>query len=421
MDRGLSRSPSARGMVIGIAVMTIARIGKTIRAGSVQVPGRLALMFLVFGIAFLPQMASAKIVPQVPSTDDAPIALMMDLSSGQTLFSRDADRRFMPASLTKVMTVFTAFEWMREGKLFPQQVMTVKPQIFREWGGVGSTMFLPLGAQVTVDQLLHGITTVSANDGAATLGDGAAGSLKAWVAAMNAEARKLGMNNSHYGTANGWMDDGRTFVTARDLATLASAMITRYPDLYHRYFGALSLRYNGITQRNHDPITGVIPGADGIKTGFTNQAGYGFLGSAEREGRRLIMVVAGSPTGRQRDEAARNFMEWGFQAFDSRPLFKAGERIATARVQNGAVRKLGMVSPRMVRVDVTRNTHPRITLAVRYEGPLRAPITKGDAIGHLSIRLDGREAGIVPLFAERDVATANLWQRIFNGIAGWFG
>ncbi|MEO1967893.1 MAG: D-alanyl-D-alanine carboxypeptidase family protein [Sphingomonadaceae bacterium] len=363
--------------------------------------------------------APGNISPAIPSAQDAPIALLIDLSSGQTLFARDIDRRFMPASMTKVMTVFTAFEWMHEGKLFPQQVITVTPDIFDKWHGVGSTMFLPENARVTVDQLLHGITTVSANDGAATLAHGAAGSVAKWVAAMNSEARSIGMTNSHYGTPNGWMDQGGTFVTARDLAILAKAMIERYPDYYHRYFGARTLTYNGITQRNHDPITGVVPGADGIKTGFTNQAGYGFLGSAERNGRRLVMVVATSPTGKQRNKAARELMEWGFDAFDSRVLFGANTKIAKARVQNGGLSRVKLISPQPIRVDVPSGTHPKISLNIRYFGPLRAPIAKGEHVADLLISIDGREVSTRPLVSDRAVSTATIMQRIFNGFARW--
>ena len=363
--------------------------------------------------------ARTTITPAIPSAQDAPIALLIDLSSGQTLFARDIDRRFMPASMTKVMTVFTAFEWMHRGKLFPQQVITVAPEVFDKWHGVGSTMFLPKDARVTVDQLLHGITTVSANDGAAALAHGAAGSIAKWVAAMNREARSIGMTNSHYGTPNGWMDQGGTFVTARDLATLATAMIERYPELYRRYFGARTLTYNGITQRNHDPITGVVPGADGIKTGFTNQAGYGFLGSAQRNGQRLVMVVATSPTGRQRNKAAREFMEWGFDAFDSRLLFGANTQIAKAKVQNGGLSRVKLVSPRPIRVDVPKGTHPEVGLKVRYFGPLRAPIAQGEHVADLIVSIDGKEVSTRPLVSDRAIGTATIVQRIFNGFARW--
>lgn len=367
------------------------------------------------GAAAAPQRAA----PAVPSAEDAPIALLVDLSSGQTLFEREADRRFMPASITKAMTTYVAFERMAQGKLFPQQVTAMRPETFKRWHGVGSTMYLAENAPVTIAALLHGVTTVSANDGAVVLAEAALGSLDAWVAEMNRTARALGMRDSHFGTANGWMDEGRTFTTARDLVTLASAMLQRYPMLYRQYVGAQTMSYNGIAQRNHDPITGVVPGADGIKSGFTNQAGYGFLGSAQRGGRRLVMVVAGSPTGRQRNEAARAFMEWGFQAFESKILFPMGMRLATVKVQNGGLRHVDAVAPRPIRLALPRGARPEVTLKVRYEGPVRAPITQGQRIAELAIFFDGRQVSALPLVAKHSVASASQLQRVFNGIAGW--
>ena len=250
----------------------------------------------------------AAVAPAIPSEYAAPIAYLLDAGSGQVLYQREIDRRFMPASITKVMTTFLAFEWMEEGRLFPQQVYSVRPETFRTWHRKGSTMFLPADARVTVDDLLHGVTTVSANDGAIVLAEGAAGSVEDWVAAMNAKAREIGMADSHFGNPNGWMDDGKTFVTARDLGTLAQAMVTRHPSKYRHFVGMKELSYNGISQRNHDPISGTVRGADGIKTGYTNQAGFGFLGSAQRDGQRLVMVIGGSPGGRERRDASRQFI-----------------------------------------------------------------------------------------------------------------
>lgn len=358
-------------------------------------------------------------IPVPPNAEDAPIALLVDLSSGQTLFAREESRRFMPASITKVMTTFLAFEWLSQGKIFREQVTAMRPETFRRWHRVGSTMYLAENEPVTIDQLIHGITTVSANDGAVVLAEAAAGSVPAWLAAMNAKAKEIGMADSHYGTPNGWMDEGFTFVTARDLATLASAMITRHPDYYRHFVGVRRLTYNGIEQVNHDPITGEVPGADGIKTGFTNQAGYGFLGSAERDGRRLVMVVAASPTGRQRNRAARAFMEWGFQAFDSRPLFKAGETIGDARVQNGGLAKVGLVSQSPITVAMPKGARQSPEVTIRYEGPLQAPVAKGEHVADLVISLDGRQVSSLPLVADRAVAVATPLQRVFNGLGSW--
>ena len=361
----------------------------------------------------------AAVAPAIPSEYAAPIAYLLDAGSGQVLYQREIDRRFMPASITKVMTTFLAFEWMEEGRLFPQQVYSVRPETFRTWHRKGSTMFLPADARVTVDDLLHGVTTVSANDGAIVLAEGAAGSVEDWVAAMNAKAREIGMADSHFGNPNGWMDDGKTFVTARDLGTLAQAMVTRHPSKYRHFVGMKELSYNGISQRNHDPISGTIRGADGIKTGYTNQAGFGFLGSAQRDGQRLVMVIGGSPGGRERRDASRQFIEWGFANFESRLLFPESARIGSARVQQGGADAVGLVARGPLRIAVPRGENPDITLALSYEGPLQAPIAKGEEVAELVVSIAGMPEHRVPLYASEEVLEATLVQRVFNALGSW--
>jgi len=226
------------------------------------------------------------------------------------------------------------------------------------------------------------------------------------------------MRDSHFGTPNGWMDEGRTFVTARDLATLASAMITRHPDLYARYFGKRLLSFNGFQQRNHDPVTGVVEGADGIKTGFTNQAGYGFLGSAARDGRRLVMVIGGAPNSRVQHQASREFLEWGFQAFSGSALFPKGTRVGEAEVQGGAERSVGLLAPIALGYDLPAGQTGKVKLSIHYEGPLRAPIKKGEQVAELEIAADGMRPARVPLAAAEDVPAANTFERLINGVAG---
>ncbi|QZD96456.1 D-alanyl-D-alanine carboxypeptidase family protein [Qipengyuania gelatinilytica] len=357
--------------------------------------------------------------PAPPGADAAPIAYLYDVTSGQVLFEREAGRRFMPASITKVMTSFLAFEWLEEGRIAPQQSFTPPDDLWRKWKNVGSTMFLAANEPVTVDELIHGVTTVSANDGAALLAHGSAGSVEEWVAAMNAKAAEIGMRDSHFGTPNGWMDEGRTFVTARDLGTLATAMLRRHPAKYRHFVGKPSFSYNGISQPNHDPISGVVRGADGIKTGFTNQAGYGFLGSAYRDGRRLVLVVAGSPRSRVRDQAARDLLEWGFAEFDQTALFGAGAQVAKARVQGGSQGSVGLVAPDGVFIDLPKGDPRKVEVRLQYEGPLRAPITKGELVARFLVSIEGMPDYEVPLVAEEDVDTANAFERAINGLRSW--
>jgi len=377
---------------------------------------------LVAAPARVAELPTAPADARVPPATLAPvpIALLVDLGSGQTLYAKDPDRRFVPASITKVMTLYVAFELIKRGQLDPAANFRMSAEAWKHWHGVGSTMFLDREHDVSVHDLLMGIANVSANDGCIVLGEGAAGSVPNWIALMNAEARRLGMKDSHFGTPNGWMDDGQTYVSARDLATLATAMLTRHPDLYHQYIGHETSTWNGITQHNHDPILGKLEGADGIKTGFTNQAGYGFLGSAIRDGRRLIMVVAGVDRPKDRAKAAADLMDWGFTAFDSRPLFAAGSQVGSARVQDGATGEVPLVTPVDLAASSPRGMNDPVSLRVVYDGPLRAPIRKGATVASLEIRVGKGEAHRLPLMAGADVTKAGVLQRLVNGLRGLF-
>lgn len=370
--------------------------------------------------ALLTLPAGLQADPAAPSESAAPIALLVDLTSGQVLHARDIDRRFLPASVTKVMTAYLAFEMLADGRLKPGTEYTVSPKLAKDWSGNGSSLFLKAGDRVSVGTLLHGITTVSANDGAMLLSEGAAGSTANWVAAMNRTASDLGMHDSHFGTPNGWPDEGATYTTARDLATLAKAMITRHPDLYRRYFGHTSFGYNGLAQPNHDPITGVVAGADGIKTGHTREAGYNFLGSATRGGRRLVMVVAAVDSDEEREQVARDYIEWGFTAFDPKVIFAKGTPMGSAQVQDGSVDHVKLRAAGNIVADMPKSVKPQVTLSVRYRGPLKAPIKAGQQVASLEVRIAGFAPYDVPLEAAENVPEANLLQRIRNGVLGWF-
>ena len=365
-----------------------------------------------------PELDNADPAKPPVEVDAVPIALLIDLSSGQVLYSKQVDRRFLPASITKVMTLYTAFEMLSHNQLNTSQTMQMSADAFKKWHRVGSTMFLDQAASPTVNDLLLGIANVSANDACVVLAEGAAGSVPTWVALMNAQARRVGMKDSHFGTPNGWMDEGETFVTAHDLALLAGAMIAEHPDLYHRYIGHESLTWNGITQPNHDPILGKLAGADGIKTGFTNQAGYGFLGSAERNGRRLVMVIAGADRAPDRAKAASALMNWGFAAFASKPLFKPGQVIGEAQVQSGSARHVSLVTPTGFAASVPKVAGGQASLKIVYDGPLEAPVTKGSMVASLEIRVGNGEPPRVPLIAGETVGKASLFERLRNGLMG---
>lgn len=365
-------------------------------------------------------VATAAQTARLPTVEQAPVALLVDLSSDQVLFARNPDRRFVPASITKVMTLMLAFEMMSEGSLSPQRSITVSDEIAAEWSGVGSSMRLEAGDVVSVHDLLIAIATGSANDASIVLAQASAGTVEQWTTRMRAKAREIGLVQSHFATPNGWPDEGATFVTARDLVTLARTMITKHPEKYATYIGRKQVSHNGFTRVNRDPLIGRFEGADGIKTGFTNEAGYGFLGSAKRADQRLVMVIAGSYSAGERNQAARGLMAWGFTNFERRSVFAKSARVGSARVQDASQASIDLVTDRAVFVNIPRDTSGELELSVQYDGPLRAPISRGEAVAVLEIKAPGIASARVPLLAAENVEKAGIFQRIANGIMGWF-
>ena len=305
-------------------------------------------LFAALASAFLvgasPPLTTPLSIPVPPAANLAPIVLLSDMGSGQVLYTRNANQRFLPASVTKVMTAYVAFELIAHHRLSPSQTMIMSKTAHAQWAGKGTSMALRAGESVSVDDLLMGIATISANDGCVVLAEGAVGSVDRWVATMNQTAVRLGMKDSHFGTPNGWPDHGATKVSARDLTLLAKAMITHYPNQYHRYFGHQQMQWHGAIEHSHDPTAGVIAGADGIKTGHTYEAGFNFLGSAERNGQRLILVVAGAWTEEARAAASRAMIEWGYAAWDRQYLYPRGSRLGTAVVHDGNTRRVALLA-----------------------------------------------------------------------------
>ncbi len=368
-------------------------------------------------------LAAAPALPApapAPVPEEIPVGLLVDLSTGQTLFARNENRRFMPASVTKVMTAYTAFKMIDEGELRPEMRFDYPQELEDAWYNEGSNMFLRAGEQPTIGQLLLGITTVSGNDASVALAVAAAGSLEEWLALMNANAEELGMRDTHFGSANGYPDGGQTYTSAQDLAILGRAITTRYPSLYARYFGHRTLRWRDITQANHDPVTGRVEGADGLKTGYTREAGFTFLGSAQREGRRLMMVLAGTPDGRTRDKAARDLLEWGFDNFDREMIVPAETVVGEALVQDGASTTVPLRTPGDVMAAIPAGEDVSgWDLEVVYRGPVQAPIAVGDPIARLRVSLDGELVLDAPLEAAETVPQANPLQRIVNAWRKW--
>ncbi len=354
------------------------------------------------------------------SASQTKIALLVDLGSGQTLFAHNPTTPFLPASITKSMTLLVAFDLIAAGKLREDQLITVRPETAQTWSGKGTSFYLKPGMQVSLRDLLLGISTASANDAAVVVAESSAGSVPAWLDLMNARAKSLGMTSSRFATPNGWPDGGKTQVSARDLILLGQALVQEHPQLYQRYIGKPAVLWNGATFANHDPFAGVVPGADGIKTGHTREAGFNFLGSVERAGRRLMIVIGGAPSETARAAAARDLVEWGFAAWQSRPVAAAGTIVGAAKVQDGDSSSvpLALVAPLQVALQGAPASAARLKTRIVYRGPLQAPIQRGKIVAELELAVDGGTPARFPLRAARDIDRAGPMRRIINAIMG---
>ena len=381
------------------------------------------LIALAASVAVLAVPANAAPDFQTP----APVAYMVDLSSNAVLYAKDADRRMPPASLAKMMTVYVVFDMIKKGEIKPEQQFTFNPDSWKKWNNQGSTMFLKVNESVSVDNLLKGIITLSGNDACIVMAEGIAGTEQAFTDRMNAEAKKLGLTNSHFGTANGWPDNGVTYVTAKDMATLAKATIRDFPDLYKRYYALPNFTWgtqmNGsqIDQANRDPLLGNVQGADGLKTGHTEEAGYSFVGSAQQNGRRLVMVIAGLDSFNGRKDESVKFMNWGFRAWQAKPLVGKGKQVGTADVQLGSASSVGLVAPDNLAMTVPAGMNPNIQASVVYDGPIKAPIKAGDHVADLLVRAPGMPDQYLPLAAANDVGEAGFFRRAWIGLTQLFG
>ena len=387
------------------------------------------IVLLTTAASLLIASAAPAAAPQFDTP--ANYAYLMDLSSGATLYAKNADSRMPPASMAKMMTTEVAFELIDKGQLPLNKMCTVRPETWQKWHGpaAGSTMFLSPNEQVSVENLLKGIVTLSGNDASVVLAECIAGTEQAFTDQMNSLGHKLGLANSHFGTANGWPDNGVTYVTARDLATLARATIEHHSKLYKEFYSLPSFTWGktlgsnqDITQQNRNPILGHVPGADGLKTGHTDEAGYGFTGSADQNGRRLIEVVAGLPSWNARVQESTRLIQWGFGAWQAKPLFQEGAKVGAASVQLGSSSAVPLIAPRNLAVTLPAGlSSGAMQMKIRYEGPLVAPIVKGQEVAQLVITTGDTPPQMVPLVAGEDVGRAGFFSRIWLGLKSLFG
>ena len=352
----------------------------------------------------------------------APIAFMKDLTTGTVLFAKGADAPMPPASMGKMMSVYTAFGMIARGQVSLDQKIAVRPETWTKWHSQGSTMFLGVGEQPTVRDLLSGIVTLSGNDACVVLAEGIAGTEANYVALMNREAARIGLKHSHFMNTNGWPDP-QEYVTARDLATLAERTIRDYPALYRQFYSQTSYKWGktlgagkDIEQANRNPLLGRVPGADGLKTGHTEEAGYGFTGSAVQEGRRIVMVVAGLTSFNQRIQQSVSFMDWGFRAFEAVPVARKGAKLGEAKVFDGDAATVQLIAPADIFVSMPRASHDLVKTRLVYTGPVRAPFAAGTPVAELVVSGPGFERR-APVVAAAAVGKAGPFDRIRAGVA----
>jgi D-alanyl-D-alanine carboxypeptidase (penicillin-binding protein 5/6) len=345
----------------------------------------------------------------------APNAILIDAETGTVLFEKGADEYVTPASTVKIMTAEVIFHELTEGRLKPDDEFTVSEYAWRNGGAPagGSAMFLSVHSRVKVEDLIRGLVIVSGNDAAITLAEGVSGSEEAFVARMNRTGEELGLTKSRFG--NPWGKAGPDQkVTPREMVKLAAHVIATYPTLY-RYFGEKEFTWGKIRQQNRNPLLTMSIGADGLKTGnIDEKSGFGIVGSATEEGRRLIVAVYGARTARERADEARKLLQWGFRNFEQRLLFKAGETIGTAQVYGGASGSAPLTSPRDVKVLLPRGGTEKLSGRVVYEGPHIAPLAAGAKVGRLEVKRGGATVLEQPIETAESIEQGPLSRRAFD-------
>jgi serine-type D-Ala-D-Ala carboxypeptidase (penicillin-binding protein 5/6) len=344
----------------------------------------------------------------------APHAILIDADGGSVLFEKAADDLIPPASLSKLMTAEVVFNLIKQGKIKPTDEYIVSTTAWRRGGAPShtSSMFIPIHSKVAVDDLLHGVIIQSANDACIALAEGISGTESEFAELMTKRARELGLMKSTFGNSNG-LPDPRQLMTARELAKLARHIIETYPE-YYKYYSEREFTWNKIRQQNRNPLLALNIGADGLKTGFTKEAGYGLVGSAVQNGLRLIVVVNGLRSEKERADEGKKLLEWGFHNFQSGLLFAEGQEIAQAKVYGGAKGHVPLVAPKAVRLMVPRGSRERILARVVYTGPVRAPVQQGQNVGALKVWRGEYLVLEVPLRAAESVGTGSMPQRAFD-------
>jgi D-alanyl-D-alanine carboxypeptidase (penicillin-binding protein 5/6) len=344
----------------------------------------------------------------------APYAILVDVESGTVLYEKGADVPTPPSSMAKLMTSEVVFNELKQGRIKVDDEYLVSEDAWRRGGAPShtSSMFAPIHSRVRVEDLLRGALVVSGNDACIALAEGIAGNEPAFVEMMNKRARELGLTKSYFTNATGLPDPAQK-VTVRELARLARHIIRTYPD-YYRFYGQNEFTWNKIRQLNRNPLLTLNIGADGMKTGFTQDGGYGLVGSAVQDGTRLIVVINGLKTAKERADEAKKILEFGYRSFESKPLFAAGQTVGYAKLFGGASGSVALVGEGAIAVLMPKNGGERVSAKIVYSGPVPAPVKQGQQIGNLNVYRGDRAVAEVPLFAAESVERGSLPRRAFD-------
>jgi D-alanyl-D-alanine carboxypeptidase (penicillin-binding protein 5/6) len=381
-----------------------------------------ALLAAIVAVSFIVSfVAAGRAAPAVVAKKDdtsqtsVPNAILLDPDSNSVLFEKNGDQPIAPASLAKLMTLEYVFNEIKQGRAKLDDEFTISENAWRKGGAPshGSTMFAVLNSKVRLDDLIHAIIVDSANDACIAIAEGLAGNEAAFGAMLTKRAREIGLENSTFTNATGYSDPG-LHVTVRDLAQLARHIMQTYPDFYP-YFAERDFTWNKIHQTNRNPLLGLGIGADGLKTGETTEAGFNLVGSAVEDNLRLIVVVTGAKSDKERAEEARKLLEWGFHSFESRVLFAEGQTIGEAKVFGGDTGYVPLIGPGTIQMMLPRNNSERLLARVVYTGPVPAPVNKGQTIGKLKVWRGDNLALEVPLTAAEDVGRGTMPQRAMDG------
>ena len=360
-------------------------------------------------LAVVGVLAALLIRPALALETEAREAVLVDAQSGRVLFEKNADELMPPSSMTKVMTLYLVFERLADGRLTMEDTLPVSE---RAWRKGGSKMFVEVGDRVSIENLLRGIIIQSGNDACIVVAEGLSGTEDAFAREMTKRGREIGLTSSIFKNSTGWPDPEHR-MTARDLNLLALRTILDFPQYYH-YFAETDFTWSDITQSNRNPLLYKNMGADGLKTGHTQEAGYGLTASAIRDGRRLVLVVNGLPSERARSEESERLIEWGFREFSNYELFSAGQEVDRAEVWLGAEESVPLTLEEPVLVTLSQREHEEMTVSVLYDAPVPAPIAEGQELAVLRISAPGMEPMEYPLYAATNVEKVGPFGRMFE-------